>query len=59
MSEFKLTEEQISSLARGIIEQLDSIKEYYKDPENERKYREWYKERYGCYPKDEGAFLDK
>jgi hypothetical protein len=24
--------------------------EYYKDPENQRKYEEWHFKKYGCYP---------
>ena len=43
---------QATELARYLVTIADSIKEYYKDSENKKKYREWYLKKYGCEPKE-------
>lgn len=49
----KLSEWQIENLARFFVTKLDEIVKYYEDPENEKKYQEWYFNRYGKYPNEE------
>ena len=46
----KLTDLQITQLASPFVKRLDEIIDFYKDPKNEQGYREWYFEKYGCYP---------
>ena len=53
MDTIQLTQEQVTDLARPFVTMLDAIKSFYADPANKKAYREWYKEKYGCYPKDE------
>ena len=48
-----LTQSSIDTLALPLVGMVDVIKEFYKNPENERAYREWHKEKYGSYPSDE------
>ena len=48
-----LTRHQIENLARPILGMLDEIEKYYENPENEKRFREWYKEKYGHEPNDE------
>ena len=50
----QLTPQQIESLARPFVHMADAITEYYKDPENERKFQEWYLKKYG-HPAPEGV----
>ena len=49
----KLRNSQLIALAIPIVKKYDEIIEYYKNPENERAYQEWYFERYGKYPDSE------
>ncbi len=42
-----LGEQQIETLARTLVYMADAIMAYYKKPENEKKYQEWYLEKYG------------
>lgn len=44
---------QIENLARPLVGMLSVMENFFKDPQNERAYREWYFKRYGKYPKDE------
>lgn len=53
MDTIQLTPQQVTDLARPFVGMLDAIRAFYADAENENKYREWYKDCYGCYPKDE------
>ena len=48
MGQFKLSEEQIEELARPLGTYLaQNIIDYYKDPEHERAYQEWFLKTYG------------
>ena len=42
-----LTQFQISNLARPILDKLSDIEKFYQDEQNEKAYREWYKQKYG------------
>ena len=53
MDKIQLTQEQVTDLARPFVTMLDAVRTFYADPINEKAYRKWHKERYGCYPKDE------
>lgn len=48
----RLDNAQVTELARPFAMMADSIKEFYKDSENKKKYREWYLKKYGCEPKE-------
>ena len=47
-----LNNEQVIELAQPFAKMLDSMREFYNDPENKQKYREWYLKKYGCEPKE-------
>ena len=50
-----LSNEQIISLAKPIVEKMQNIVNFYENPKNEQEYREWYKSKYGQYPDDKGV----
>ena len=43
----KLSKEQVNSLAHPLVGMLETISEFFKDPQNEREYQEWYLAKYG------------
>lgn len=47
----QLENTQIIELAKPFAKMVESINEFYNDPENKRKYKEWYLKKYGCEPK--------
>lgn len=49
-----ISNEQIVHLARPIVDKTEIIADFFKDPENEKAYREWYYQKYGRYPDDGG-----
>lgn len=49
-----LTEQQVETLARGIVMIADRILDYYKDPEHEAAFQAWYLEKYG-HPAPDGV----
>lgn len=53
MERIELTPWQIENLARPLLGMISTIEEFYKEPQNERAYREWYFKKYGKYPKEE------
>ncbi len=53
MGEKLYTEAQVKRLARPLIRRIPRVREFYKDPENRKAYREWYKEKYGKEPEGE------
>ena len=48
----QLENTQVIDLAKPFAKMVDSLKEFYNNPENKRKYREWYLKKYGCEPKE-------
>ena len=48
----QLDNAQINELAKPFVTMVDTLVEFYNDPENKRKYREWYLQKYGCEPKE-------
>ena len=48
-----LSQNQIEDLARPFVGMVDVLKDFYKDPQNEKRYREWYMKKYGHEPTDE------
>lgn len=48
----KLSKEQIQSLVQPLTEKWDTIVEFYKNPDNESQFREWYFLKYGRYPSE-------
>ena len=50
-----LTREQISTLAKPFVGMGQAMADFFKDPQNEQEYQEWYKSKYGHYPHDEGV----
>ena len=48
----QLENTQVTELAKPFIEMVDSLNEFYNNPENKRKYNEWYLKKYGSEPKE-------
>lgn len=48
----QLDNRQITELAKPFVAMADSIKEFFNDSENKRKYREWHLQKYGCEPEE-------
>lgn len=44
MDKFELSKSQIKNLANPLV---DKVVEFYKNPENEKRFREWYEATYG------------
>lgn len=49
----ELSQSQMTNLAKPIVGMAQVIQDFYKDPRNEKRYREWYLHKYGHEPKDE------
>ena len=49
-----LSKSQVEDLARPFVSMVDHIKAFYKDPENERDFQEWYLREYG-HPAPDGV----
>ena len=47
-----LTATQIQDLARTVSIISDTIEGFYRDPENEKAYQDWYFKKYGHYEKE-------
>ncbi len=47
-----ITENQIEKLAKPIVGMADEIERFFEIPENQRRYREWYFNKYGTYPEN-------
>ena len=45
-----LTSSQITELANPFKGMLDSISEFYENPNNEKGFREWHLKKFGCEP---------
>lgn len=43
---------QVTELAKHFVGMADTIKEFYNNSENKRKYREWYLQKYGSEPNE-------
>lgn len=50
----QLENAQITELAKPFVAMLDSIGEFYKDPQNIKRYREWHLKKYGRLPGEDG-----
>ena len=48
----QLEERQLTELAKPFVAMVDSIREFYNDPVNKEKYREWYLKKYGLEPRE-------
>ena len=46
----ELTPAQITNLAKPLVEMVQTLREFYKNPKNEKAYREWYFQKYGHEP---------
>ncbi len=49
----ELSPSQIANLAKPLVGMVQTIADFYKNPQNEQAYREWYIKKYGHEPKDE------
>lgn len=47
MPEVKLTDWQIKNLAIPLVDRFVEIEEFYKNPENEQRFRKWYEATFG------------
>ena len=48
-----LTQSQVKDLAQHFVGIRNSLEKFFNDPENKQAYREWHREKYGCYPDEE------
>jgi hypothetical protein len=48
----ELKEKQIEELARGMV---DSLRDFFNDPHNQKQYQEWHLKKYGCLPGEQVA----
>lgn len=53
MLPIELSQEQVNNLARPIVGMVETITDFFKKPQNEQAYREWFFKKYGHYPKNE------
>ncbi len=53
-SKCTLSQQQVEALARPFIYMADVILDYYKDPEHEAAFQDWYLKKYG-HPAPEGV----
>lgn len=49
----ELTPGQITDLAKPLVGMVQIITDYFKDPQHEKAYREWYIKKYGKEPEKE------
>ncbi len=49
MNKIELTPEQMEALARPLASMAGTILEYYKNPEHEKDFQEWYLAKYGTH----------
>lgn len=42
-----MSEQQTIDLARPFVKKVQTIVDYYENPENERAFQEWYLQKYG------------
>lgn len=47
-----LDKAQVNELAKPFVAMANTLAEFYNDPENKRKYQEWYFKKYGCKPNE-------
>lgn len=47
MNQVELTPAQIKNLAIPLVGLMNKVQEFYNDPENEKRFREWYEATYG------------
>lgn len=47
MPEVELTDWQIKNLSIPLVDRFAEIEEFYKNPENEQRFRKWYEATYG------------
>jgi hypothetical protein len=45
-----LTPSQTANLADHFVKTIDSVVEFFKDPDNQQAYLKWHREKYGCDP---------
>lgn len=50
MQGLTLDTNQVNELANIFVGMADSIREFFEEPQNKQKYREWYFKKYGCEP---------
>lgn len=43
----ELSQEQVNNLARPLVGMMGAIEEFFKDPQNEQAYQDWYCKKYG------------
>lgn len=47
-----LSDTQINELAQPFANMLNSLQNFYDNPQNKEKYKEWYVKKYGREPED-------
>ena len=52
ISTFTLTISQVNDCARHLAKNVETIANFFKDPENMKRYREWHIRKYGYEPQE-------
>ena len=47
-----LEDKQVTELAKGCVSMVNSIREFFNDPQNRKKYNEWHLRKYGFLPEE-------
>lgn len=48
----QLNEKQIEELAGAFTKMVDSMREFFNDPQNKKQYQEWHLKKYGYMPEE-------
>lgn len=46
----RIAQQQVVELAKPFVSMQKMLEEFYSNPDNEKAYREWHLQKYGCYP---------
>ena len=45
-----LKDSQVTDLAKHFVGMLDALTKFYENPDNQKGYREWHLQKFGCEP---------
>ena len=48
----QITQSQVNDLAYHFTQMRDSLVEFFDNEDNQKAYRQWYKDKYGKYPEE-------
>ena len=44
---------QVTELAKSFVGMVDTLREFFEDPQVKKDYEEWHIKKYGCMPENE------